>query len=625
MLRALSEAGIRPDLVVGTSIGAVNGVFVALDPDRAASRLGDLWQGESLRVVFSETFVGRAVRLVKSGTHLHSIEPLKRLLADSLHPSDSFADLAVPFSCVAASIEDASARWFSDGPLVSAVMASCAVPGLLPPVEIDGRHYFDGGLVDSIPVGRAVALGATTVYVLHVGRIESPLSVPTRPWEVGLVAFEIARRHRFHEEMSAIPHGVQVHVLPTGGERLPPGLRQFRYRDKNMVSKSIERSYAAAANYLAQVTGSQGGRLRLEPPMLPPRVLRRVVLAPLVIVIAGALVSLTPLLAVASVTFRLVRWGSGRMRVLRLVYVALTWFLGEAAALAVCLCLWLASGFGGRLDTEPYQSRHYGVMRWFLDLTYRAAERACGLRVDVAGPPEPSAPAAPRPLIVFSRHAGPGDSLLLVRYLLTVCGRRPRIVMKATLQLDPGLDVLANRVPNAFLKRHQGGQRSRAEQVRRLARGLDQRGALLIFPEGANWTPLRWRRAIERLRRSGSADLARQAAAMPNVLPPRSRGALTAISACPDADVIFVAHTGTDRLVSVRDVWRSLSSDISIRARWWRVPASEVPRAAGHDTQVRWLYDWWGRVDAWIAAERASAGLLADDSAARLPEVDTLP
>jgi NTE family protein len=255
MLRALSEAGIRPDIVVGTSIGAVNGVFVALDPDKAADRLSTLWQGESLRVVFSETFFGRAVRLVKSGTHLHSIDPLERLLAQSLDPARTFADLELPFQCVAASIEDASARWFSDGPLTGAVMASCAVPGLLPPVEVDGRHYFDGGLVDSIPVGRAVLLGATTVYVLHAGRIESPLSVPTRPWEVGLVAFEIARRHRFHEDMAQLPSGVQVHVLPTGGERPQPGLGQFRYRDRNKVSNSIDRSYAAAADYLAHATG----------------------------------------------------------------------------------------------------------------------------------------------------------------------------------------------------------------------------------------------------------------------------------------------------------------------------------------------------------------------------------
>jgi NTE family protein len=254
MLRALAEAGIRPDLVVGTSIGAVNGAFVAADPEGAAGRLTDLWRGESLGVVFSETLLGRAVRLARSGTHLHAIEPLRKLLGDKL-PVEDFADLQLPFHCVAASIEHATARWFSRGPVVPAVMASCAVPGLLPPVEIDGQHYFDGGLVDSIPVGRAVALGARVVYVLQVGRIESPLPVPTRPWEVGLVAFEIARRHRFHEEIAAVPEGVQVHVLPTGGDRLPPGLGQFRYRGKNKVSASIDRAYAATARYLVQVTG----------------------------------------------------------------------------------------------------------------------------------------------------------------------------------------------------------------------------------------------------------------------------------------------------------------------------------------------------------------------------------
>ena len=249
MLQALTEAGIRPDLVVGTSIGALNGVLVAADPMNAAARLSKMWQGEELRLAFSETIWGRAVRLVRSGTHLHSFESLRRLLADLL-PGSDFADLELPFQCVAAGIEDAAARWFSRGPVVPAVMASCAVPGLLPPVEVDGRHYFDGGLVDSIPVGRAVALGASTVYVLQVGRIESPLAVPTRPWEVGLVAFEIARRHRFHEEMSSLPENVRVHVLPTGGDRLQPGLAQFRYRDKARVGQSIERAYIASASYL---------------------------------------------------------------------------------------------------------------------------------------------------------------------------------------------------------------------------------------------------------------------------------------------------------------------------------------------------------------------------------------
>jgi NTE family protein len=256
MLRALAEAGIRPDLVVGTSIGALNGVFVAAAPEQAADRLTKLWQGDALRLAFSETVLGRAGRLVRSGTHLHSFESLKKLLLSEL-PGDQFADLALPFQCVAASIEGACARWFSSGPVVPAVVASCAVPGLLPPVDVDGQHYFDGGLVDSIPVGRAVELGADVVYVLQVGRIESPLAVPTKPWQVGLVAFEIARRHRFHEEMASLSAtgAARVHVLPTGGDTQQPGLSQFRYRNTTRVGVSISRAYAASTQYLSALTG----------------------------------------------------------------------------------------------------------------------------------------------------------------------------------------------------------------------------------------------------------------------------------------------------------------------------------------------------------------------------------
>ena len=254
MLRALSDAGIAPDVIVGTSIGAINGAFVAADPAGAAARLRQMWQGDAVRQAFSGTLWGRAVRLASSGTHLHAMDPLRDMLSGML-PASDFADLKLPFHCVAASIERAQARWFSSGPIVPAVLASCAVPGLLPPVEIDGEHFFDGGLVHSIPVGRAVALGAGTIYVLHVGRIERPLTVPRRPWEVGLVAFEIARQHRFHEEMATLPAEVRVHVLPAGTDRRPPDLSQLRYRDQTRVAASIERAYTASARYLAELAG----------------------------------------------------------------------------------------------------------------------------------------------------------------------------------------------------------------------------------------------------------------------------------------------------------------------------------------------------------------------------------
>jgi 1-acyl-sn-glycerol-3-phosphate acyltransferase len=358
--------------------------------------------------------------------------------------------------------------------------------------------------------------------------------------------------------------------------------------------------------------------------MLPPRLLRRVVLAPLVIALAIALAVLSPLIALLAVTFGLVRRSpSGRMRGLRVLLFALVWLTAETATLFMCLGLWLASGFGGRMHTEPFQSRHYAIMRWFLDAIYRTATGTFGVRVEVDEPEftaEEQAARLARPVVVLSRHAGPGDSLLLVRQLLSVYGRRPRVVMKATMQLDPSLDVVGNRLPNVFVRHSRAGGGIFSEQIERLASGLDQLGALVIFPEGENWTPGRWRRGIRRLEERGDGDLAARARDMPNLLPPRASGALAAIAACPAADVIFVAHAGLDRIVTVGDVWRNLRVDQTIRARWWRVPADEVPRSADHEAQVRWLYDWWQRIDAWISQNRpddADAPVLSPEVSVR--------
>jgi len=251
MLQALNEAGVVPDLVVGTSIGALNGVLLAAAPSEAVSRLGELWRSDVVRTAFAGSWVARLSTLARTGTHLHPATPLRAVL-EGLLPVSLIEELAVPFQCVAASVERASAHWFTRGPLVDAVLASCAVPGLLPPVVIGGEHFFDGGLVHSIPVGRAVRLGARRVFVLHVGRIEQPLTPPRRPWEVGMVAFEIARRHRFAEEMASLPAGVEVHVLPAGAaEPVSP----LRYRDSSQIARYIERAYEASSRYLRSVGG----------------------------------------------------------------------------------------------------------------------------------------------------------------------------------------------------------------------------------------------------------------------------------------------------------------------------------------------------------------------------------
>jgi Acyltransferase len=342
--------------------------------------------------------------------------------------------------------------------------------------------------------------------------------------------------------------------------------------------------------------------------MLPPRLIRRLVLAPLAVVVALAVTLLFPLLALATFIFGVIsRRRPRRTRALRLLFFALIWLFAETAALFMCLGLWVASGFGGRLRTEPFQARHYAVMRWFLDSIYNAATRSFGLRVEVDEPAltgEELAARLARPVIVLSRHAGPGDSFLLVRQLLSVYKRRPRVVMKATMQLDPGVDVVANRLPNVFINHAKTGDRIFVEQIERLAGGLDQLGALVIFPEGGNWTPSRWERGIRRLEQLGRRDLASRARQMPNLLAPRSGGAFAAIMACPQADVIFVAHAGLDRLVSPGDIWRNLDVGQVIKAKWWRVPVDEVPRDLDHEAQLQWLYNWWELIDAWISQHR---------------------
>jgi NTE family protein len=103
--------------------------------------------------------------------------------------------------------------------------------------------------VHSIPVGRALALGATEIYVLHVGRIEQPLIAPRSLWDVCLISFEVARRHRFVEEMASLPGDVRVHVLPSGEEKMP--LVSMRYRHAKAAAARMQRGYEATAEYLA--------------------------------------------------------------------------------------------------------------------------------------------------------------------------------------------------------------------------------------------------------------------------------------------------------------------------------------------------------------------------------------
>jgi NTE family protein len=259
MLQALFERDITPDLVLGTSIGALNGALVARDPSLAViGRLTDLWQAVATsREVFGDRPLRTVRRAVSTGTHVYSSSPMRRRLAEEFGDM-TFEDLPVRFQVCAANIERAAEHWFTSGPIVPAIVASAAVPGLLPPARVETEfgveHFLDGGLVNSIPVGRAVALGATRVFVLQVGRIDRPLSVPKRPWDVARVSFEVARRHRFTRELAEVPDDVEAHVLPAAGTSSKDD-SMLAFRNFSSVQRRIDATYDASIAYLDEHLG----------------------------------------------------------------------------------------------------------------------------------------------------------------------------------------------------------------------------------------------------------------------------------------------------------------------------------------------------------------------------------
>lgn len=328
----------------------------------------------------------------------------------------------------------------------------------------------------------------------------------------------------------------------------------------------------------------------------PPRWLRRLLLAPGVVLLAVAVLTTVPawaLLALAASPFV-----PGRLRPLRLLWIGVVYLVWDAAALLALFGLWVVSGFGWRTRSPAFERAHYRLAGWFLRVLFWQARWTLRLSIEVAGA-DPDTALVGRPELVLCRHAGPGDSFILIHALVNWFRREPRIVLKDTLQWDPAIDVLLNRLPNRFIAPGSDGRATVTEKIGHLAAGLDDDDAFVLFPEGGNFTPRRRLRAIARLRELGYDLMALRAERMRHVLAPQPGGLLAALDAAPDAGVIFVAHTGLDRMVTIADGWRELPMDKRIVMRFWSVPPEEVP--VDRQARIDWLFDWWARMDAWIA------------------------
>ncbi len=204
-----------------------------------------------------------------------------------------------------------------------------------------------------------------------------------------------------------------------------------------------------------------------------------------------------------------------------------------------------------------------------------------------------------RPLLFFSRHAGPGDTLLVVDMLQSDFDRLPSVVFKDTLAIDPCVDLVGHRLPHAVLDT---SDREECEaRIKQVTTNLAPRGILVLFPEGGNVTAERRRSALRKLWRKGRRRQALAAHRMTHVMPPQPMGALAALSGNPDADVIFGAHTGLGLAAFPRELWKHTPIGQTLKERMWLAPADERP--TDPEEQVEWLYDWWRRIDDWVDSQ----------------------
>ncbi|MQY07653.1 patatin-like phospholipase family protein [Actinomadura macrotermitis] len=258
MLAALTEAGIHPDLVLGSSAGAMIGAVFA---DRAGR--ADTTGLDAVYECWTEILTARPLRwsvphglyrLVSPAARARARECLRTILERHIG-ARTFEELGVRFECNALQLNTMSEHWFGSGPLVPAVLAAGAAPAILSHTRVDGKVYLDGGFLDPVPLDRALQLGARTVYVLQASDFAHARRFPRALWEAGIA--EGTFRIMFSSLLDNLPEGTEVHLLPIGRRNTPHGVNMIRQiygfdagRARDEGERYMEAAYRATAAYL---------------------------------------------------------------------------------------------------------------------------------------------------------------------------------------------------------------------------------------------------------------------------------------------------------------------------------------------------------------------------------------
>jgi NTE family protein len=265
MFQALAESCIRPELLIGTSVGAVNAAWIANRPDHVgALQLSEIWLGLRRGDVFPLSPWDSARGLLGRSNHVISNASLRSLLEKHI-PFGRLEEAQVPLHIITTELKSGRAVILSTGDAVSALLASTAIPGVFPPVTIGKRTLVDGGIANHTPVSAAIELGATRIFVLPVGY----------PWlnqepsnALGMALHALARfiEQKLDAEVEAHKELAEIHVLPA------LDLPSVSPADFSRTRELIERGYTSAMQYLGSVTspsttGAQAAREQVKKPL----------------------------------------------------------------------------------------------------------------------------------------------------------------------------------------------------------------------------------------------------------------------------------------------------------------------------------------------------------------------
>lgn len=259
MLLALAEADITPDLIVGTSVGAVNGGWLASRSDVSGIRaLADTWRSLSRDDVFPTRPLIGLLGFLGKRRNLVPDSGLRQLLRANLE-FDRLEDAPIPLHVVATDVLSGVDVLISRGDAVDAILASAALPGIFPPVTIDGREHIDGGVVNNTPVSHAVALGADTVWVLPTGYACALRDAPKGALSMALHGFTLAINRQLAIDVDRYEAAVDLRVIP------PPCPIRTTPADFGRASKLIDAGYDSTKAWLASRHPSSGQAALLKP------------------------------------------------------------------------------------------------------------------------------------------------------------------------------------------------------------------------------------------------------------------------------------------------------------------------------------------------------------------------